>query len=1617
MILKCDLTCRDLELFSLDCIPVINVSVIESGGLGLESGSYQFAGQLSDQDNNTTNIFGLTRKKSLGSLNNKPGEISEGYFQLSIDGIKSSFTKINLFVIKRIGGVTTASKIGTFPYSDNGLVHNFRSYVIDEKSNIPLEKLTITQSRYLRGKDLIQKNGRLLLYNIQPEFNVDYQKYANNIKVKPVVYRVPIQDAYKHPSMLRGEVYALSIRLNYEDGTHSADFHIPGRDATEEERARVEKGALGNCSLCDKAVWEIEDTSSPSWTHPDYNDPYVESDGSVKEYDYTPKEDPKYDPNKEAKEYEDKAKEDVDEVKDDFNNTIDVLDSTDTPECACIPDAEGNEIEEEVPCDFCTFCPRGFCIDGICKAPGECMNCPCDNTPSDGGDGDTEDSYPPNQCLKTCGSYNLGVNHYCPPGCICDKPLFGGQGICRTLCVGCDSCPDGECKDGICKAPSNPYCNGCECSSSGNKDVKISKSTSEITSNKEAVSDVSISDLSEQELSFLKGSSIYYAVKASSGCSGSGCGSPSGGGTATCGGGGCGGSGGCTSGGCGGGTGIGSGTAAAMKITQGNVADSLIDEEPIYDASGCNIVGYKPVKLQEWSTAFWESEETYPLTRNCEGNYIYGELAGKRIKHHKMPGTEKCPHFISYQTGVPNLKEAANLETEKGYAHVLGLKICDIPMIEKGDLPKPLCKKNPYTIRYVKRDLANRSIVAKGMIIDTFKAELYGEAYYVQKNGVNSLELFDRYIERNDDTDQDHSGEKCEFPGYTFFSPDTMFSKVPLFARKLKVELEIWGKGFRHGMYAWGKELPGILTRMNQKGTRAAVHLNKYVTPKRDPRENQVVRCLRETSYLPANGVLQKGTKFSLPWLNLHRESAVAMEFDGDQPKLKLNKSIDPYLIPQSINPEVGHYNGTKGGDVEADNTCDASFLGDGFSHEGPIHLASAWYGSIINENPSQYGRLELQQYIDLGLFVTEAQALCGTAEGICGDTWISQYSVVRKSYISNKVGESVLKSFDPNWDTLQGIDGNTTGSGKKGGSWAKKALKWIVKIISKLGIFKTALSIIHCGEPPASKDNLDPRNGCLTYDGTNQCTGDAVNGSFLRTNLPDGWDGKQSFIGQPVDNVHIRKGYYPGVQKTMITFFVESDVNVNFRQTDQENLGEIAYPRLKSYNTDSYQTQNTNYEKSFLNRFYCELKEVDFQKKILIFILTLIVKLILPIYIIVQIAAYLKGAGSFAFIFAVIVQFLMFLAAIVGCIIIYAILNYILDKYMVVFLQLRQCRNDSQGGPGDSFIVNFEDNYCKYNSDHSSVSDLSVGFGMGDPYNTCKCEDEVTSEILVSNPQVFSSTIDAYRNFKILSYTEIPSHHGKISKIFIQGSNLYVQTTDMLWNTHVGMAKLELDTDSVLLGRPDFINQVNELYGGIPEGFAGSLDPNSSIGTFNGQVILDREARRIYLMDSKGLDILSFAGLDLFLQNNLYFNLLEQFPKFKVVDEKSPIGIGYNCAFDNKLKRFLITKKDYKAIDPSKLELVDNKYFKDKVTQNIILFNDTRYFEETSFTLSYDLGSKTWISYHSYLPDVYLVDRFNLFSVENNNIYLHNNSKTYQRFYGKYYPIYCKGKLKNRFY
>lgn len=149
----------------------------------------------------------------------------------------------------------------------------------------------------------------------------------------------------------------------------------------------------------------------------------------------------------------------------------------------------------------------------------------------------------------------------------------------------------------------------------------------------------------------------------------------------------------------------------------------------------------------------------------------------------------------------------------------------------------------------------------------------------------------------------------------------------------------------------------------------------------------------------------------------------------------------------------------------------------------------------------------------------------------------------------------------------------------------------------------------------------------------------------------------------------------------------------------------------------------------------------------------------------------------------------------------------------------------------------------------------------------------------------------------------------------------------------------------------------------------------------------------------------------------NLPFKILNHFPNYLV---DNPLkSVGMIITYDNRYKRVFFTKKDYSP-KPEYANYITYDGSNFIYDGSIIFLEDTKYFCPKSWTCSYSPLTKTFISFHSFIPD-FATSLPNYFQTGINlgdtaSLWSHNlTNKSFGVYYGDKYPFIIEYSLKSK--
>jgi hypothetical protein len=595
--------------------------------------------------------------------------------------------------------------------------------------------------------------------------------------------------------------------------------------------------------------------------------------------------------------------------------------------------------------------------------------------------------------------------------------------------------------------------------------------------------------------------------------------------------------------------------------------------------------------------------------------------------------------------------------------------------------------------------------------------------------------------------------------------------------------------------------------------------------------------------------------------------------------------------------------------------TNDASFKTDTLDHEVPIGTAWGFNASLERDIPDQYGHVTGMKFIDTGV---RANGFRTGTRGICGDIYIGPYSFVKKGFVSDKVGDTFDTPGRPRTVCDSADD----------------------LILQNLDInhYPTRL--------PKSGDRSDARNWA------------------------GGYNDRNALLIQNTNPEPINDFYYPKVVKTLITTVVESRNNPWLRATgtgNQRELGIAYYPNLKGMFLDSNQGTNRPWEYSFLNRFFFKVEQPSQSQLLRKALIRNLVEIALPAL------GLLEASGR-----QLPTDITAYFVVLPGLIAYWKLMRDLVTRedYLNKMVGIQDCKIDSEGPEPEDYIENYEDNYHINNIQYSVNTTENIYFTPPLNYSTCVCDScidqQTTNEIYFSLKQNPGSPTDSYRNFQSIPFNELGTDKGKLRKLFKWQGKFYAHTTEGLFVIKLEALKQISDIGLLNLFGTHMITDPVALYEGVPEGFIGIQDPNSSILTPFGYFFVDREAKRVYLFDGGAPKEISAQGMYNFFKDNIDFCNIGA-----CHDEKNEGSTYYSLGWDNRYNRLLLTKK----------------------SQN----------SKESFTISYypllGKGGK-WGSFHDYIPQFYMWDRDKMFTGTGGKIYKHNVRDNYQRFYDTKSPF-----------
>lgn len=312
-------------------------------------------------------------------------------------------------------------------------------------------------------------------------------------------------------------------------------------------------------------------------------------------------------------------------------------------------------------------------------------------------------------------------------------------------------------------------------------------------------------------------------------------------------------------------------------------------------------------------------------------------------------------------------------------------------------------------------------------------------------------------------------------------------------------------------------------------------------------------------------------------------------------------------------------------------------------------------------------------------------------------------------------------------------------------------------------------------------------------------------------------------------------------------------------------------------------------------------------------------------------------------------------------------------------------------------------------------------------PLKEFRCDgDEFPNRRIWSERANPESLKDNYRLFLANNYKDIEGNSSYITDLFEHKGVLYTHTNETMYRTPQTAEQLEVGRTKVTIGTGEYLSLPDVRLSNTVYNYAGQQGRFNRINTEYGVFFCNQEQGVVYNF-GETLQTIS-DDLQLWFYNNLPSELNELFRKnfgvnYPLLDNIID-GVGIQSTIDYNLDRWILHKRDYLPIKP--LEIYDPLgvsdpqvlYFAYEITIDgkdytnvFVSYNDEVYtihpftsdiFENKSWTLSYDMSKKSWISYHTYQPNWMYQDGSTFYTLDE-DIWKHDGGLQ-RTFYGNTY-------------
>jgi len=322
--------------------------------------------------------------------------------------------------------------------------------------------------------------------------------------------------------------------------------------------------------------------------------------------------------------------------------------------------------------------------------------------------------------------------------------------------------------------------------------------------------------------------------------------------------------------------------------------------------------------------------------------------------------------------------------------------------------------------------------------------------------------------------------------------------------------------------------------------------------------------------------------------------------------------------------------------------------------------------------------------------------------------------------------------------------------------------------------------------------------------------------------------------------------------------------------------------------------------------------------------------------------------------------------------------------------------------------------NFFKYDQSLSISRMFNNFFSWGnvqdrdyDPQTAEQCYVYYKKRIIYSLPQNLEAKKDFWRVFLANNYKDFKSRVSAVSPINKNGAMFFFYEQAPIMYQGVDTLQTDLGT-KITIGDGGLFSQPEQSVVNADESYEyGSCQNRLSVAnTPVGLYWMGQNQGKIFRYGGKGVEELSGINMKFWFSRFLPYQLIKDFPNFEIID--NPVaGIGCQSIYNNRDSILYFAKKDYQLLPQYKGQVIYTPGVGFSIGGASVALGNPQYFEDASWTISFDPKNNTWQSFHDWHPDLMLPSKSHHLTTSTTGIWKHTDNQTsFCKFYGIDYPF-----------